>query len=116
GATEYAEIVHSGLAFVEVPESIRFELVGRLAPGVMAKDVILEILSTYAKRQDTLDRVMEFGGPGLATLSMDERATLANMATECTAKAGVCEGDEATVEWIASRRKDVSREALEARL
>ncbi len=116
GATEYAEIVHSGLAFVEVPEAIRFELHGRLAPGVMAKDLILHVLSTYAKRQDTLDRVMEFGGPGLAGLSMDERATLANMATECTAKAGVCEGDETTVEWIAARRPDLTRERIRERL
>lgn len=116
GAAEYAEIVHSGLAFTEVPESIRFELVGRLAPGVMAKDVILHILATYAKRQDTLDRVMEFGGPGLASLSMDERATLANMATECVAKAGVVEGDEVTVAWIAERRKDLTKDQLRARL
>ncbi|MBL9088813.1 MAG: aconitate hydratase [Planctomycetia bacterium] len=116
GAAEYAEIVHSGLAFTEVPESIRFELVGRLAPGVMAKDVILHILATYAKRQDTLDRVMEFGGPGLASLSMDERATLANMATECVAKAGVVEGDELTVAWIAERRKDLTKDQLRARL
>ncbi len=116
GAAEYAEIVHSGLAFTEVPESIRFEFVGALAPGVMAKDVILHILATYAKRQDTLDRVMEFGGPGLASLSMDERATLANMATECVAKAGVVEGDELTVAWIAERRKDLTNDQLRARL
>jgi 3-isopropylmalate/(R)-2-methylmalate dehydratase large subunit len=116
GATEYAEIVHSGLAFAQVPESIRFELVGRLRPGVMAKDVMLHILATHARRQDTLDRAIEFGGPGLASLSMDERATLANMATECSAKAGVCEADEATVEWIAARRPGVSREALRKRI
>jgi 3-isopropylmalate/(R)-2-methylmalate dehydratase large subunit len=116
GATEYAEIAHSGTAFAEVPESIRFELHGKLAAGVMAKDVILHVLSTFARRQDTLDRVMEFGGPGLASLSMDERATLANMATECTAKSGVCEGDEKTVEWIAARRPGTNKEALRARL
>lgn len=116
GAAEYAEIVHSGLAFAEVPEAIRFELVGRLAPGVMAKDVILHILATFARRQDTLDRVMEFGGPGLASLSMDERATLANMATECTAKSGVVEGDEVTVAWIAARRKDLTPAQLRSRI
>lgn len=116
GATEYAEIVHSGLAFVEVPESIRFELHGRLRPGVMAKDLILFILANHAKRQETLDRVMEFGGPGLASLSMDERATLANMATECSAKSGICEGDEQTVEWIAARRTGVTKEHLRGRL
>ena len=49
---------------------------------------MLHILATYAVREDTLDRVMEFGGPGLASLSMDERATLCNMATECSAQLG----------------------------
>lgn len=104
GATEYAGLIHSGFTFVQVPESIRFELVGELEPGCTAKDVILHILDTYAKAEDTLDRVMEFGGPGLATLSMDERATLCNMATECSAKSGICEGDQVTAEWLAARR------------
>jgi 3-isopropylmalate/(R)-2-methylmalate dehydratase large subunit len=116
GATEYAEIVHSGLAFAEVPESIRFELVGALRPGVMAKDVMLHVLATFAREQKTLDRAMEFGGPGLATLSMDERATLANMATECSAKTGICEADERTVEWIVAHRPGTSAEAIRARL
>jgi 3-isopropylmalate/(R)-2-methylmalate dehydratase large subunit len=47
---------------------------------------------------------------------MDERATLANMATECVAKTGIVEGDEQTVEWIAARRKDLTKEQLRARL
>jgi 3-isopropylmalate/(R)-2-methylmalate dehydratase large subunit len=116
GATEYAEIAHSGIAFAEVPEAIRFELHGALRPGVMAKDVILHVLATYARRQETLDRVMEFGGPGLASLSMDERATLANMATECTAKSGLCEGDEVTVAWLAARRPGMTKDQIRARL
>jgi 3-isopropylmalate/(R)-2-methylmalate dehydratase large subunit len=115
GATEYAALLHSGFTFVEVPESIRFELRGSLRPGVTAKDVMLFILANHAKRQETLDRVMEFGGPGLRSLSPDERATLANMATECSAKAGVVECDEATLAWIAQRRPGASLEALRAR-
>ncbi len=115
GATEYAALIHSGYTLVEVPESIRFELVGKLDPGCTAKDVILHILETYAVREDTLDRVMEFGGPGLASLSMDERATLTNMATECSAKTGICEGDAITVEWLAARRPHMSREQISAR-
>jgi 3-isopropylmalate/(R)-2-methylmalate dehydratase large subunit len=115
GATEYAALVYSGFTAVTVPESIRFELHGRLRPGCTAKDVILLILSTYARRQETLDRVMEFGGPGLAGLSMDERATLANMATECTAKTGLCEADEETFRWLAARRPGVDLDALRAR-
>jgi 3-isopropylmalate/(R)-2-methylmalate dehydratase large subunit len=115
GATEYAALVHAGFTFVEVPESIRFELTGALDPGCTAKDVMLHILDTYAKAEDTLDRVMEFGGPGLASLSMDERATLCNMATECSAKSGICEGDERTSAWIAARRAGVTTAELEAR-
>src|SRR5260221_4361808 len=112
GTTEYAELIHAGFTFVVVPEPIRFELTGALRPGVTAKDVMLHILMTHAKRQETLDRVMEFGGPGLASLPPDERATLANMATECSAKAGVVEAEEETLRWIAARRPGASLEEL----
>jgi homoaconitase/3-isopropylmalate dehydratase large subunit/methylmalonyl-CoA mutase cobalamin-binding subunit len=114
GATEYAGLIRAGFTFVQVPESIRFELVGELDVGCTAKDVILHILDTFAKAEDTLDRVMEFGGPGLATLSMDERATLCNMATECSAKSGICEGDRLTAEWIAARRAGRTAADLQA--
>ena len=112
GSTEYANLVHNQFAFVQVPESIRFELVGALDPGCTAKDVILHILWKYAANSETLDRSMEFGGPGLASLSMDERATLCNMATECSAKTGICEPDERTVEWLTKRRPGLSEEAV----
>jgi 3-isopropylmalate/(R)-2-methylmalate dehydratase large subunit len=112
GATEYAALVVSGITFVEVPETIRFELVGELPPDCAAKDVMLFILANHAKEQLTLDRVMEFGGPGLRSLPPDERATLANMATECSAKAGVVEVDDVTLAWIAARRPGVTAESL----
>jgi homoaconitase/3-isopropylmalate dehydratase large subunit/3-isopropylmalate dehydratase small subunit len=115
GATEYAALIHSGFTFVTVPETIRFELFGRLDAACTAKDLMLHILATFAVREDTLDRVMEFGGPGLAQLSMDERATLTNMATECSAKTGLCEADAATIEWLAARRPGMTRAELEAR-
>jgi 3-isopropylmalate/(R)-2-methylmalate dehydratase large subunit len=116
GATEYAALVAAGFTFVTVPESIRFELSGSLAPNVTAKDVMLHILLHYAKEQKTLDRIMEFGGPGLRSLSIDERATLANMATECSAKAGICEGDEDLVRWLAERRPDLGADRIRSRL
>ena len=108
GSTEYAILVHNQFAFVQVPESIRFELGGNLDPGCTAKDVILHILWKYAAESETLDRSMEFGGPGLAGLSMDERATLCNMATECSAKTGICEPDSLTVDWLMNRRSGLS--------
>lgn len=115
GATEYAALLHSGITAVTVPESIRFELHGRLAPNVTAKDVILHILATYARRQQTLNRVMEFGGPGLASLEVDERATLANMATECAARTGVFEADEALFKWLADARPGTDVDAWRRR-
>jgi 3-isopropylmalate/(R)-2-methylmalate dehydratase large subunit len=114
GTTEYAALVHSGFTAVEVPESIRFELVGELAEGVTAKDLMLYILLEYARPQLTLKRMMEFTGPGVASLSMDERATLTNMATECSARGAIVEADEATFDWIAERRQGIDLAALRA--
>lgn len=104
GATEYAALLHSGMTAINVPGSIRFELHGRLAPNVTAKDLMLQILATFARQQLTLNRVMEFGGPGLAELPIDERATLANMATECAARTGIFEADDALIDWLAAAR------------
>jgi 3-isopropylmalate/(R)-2-methylmalate dehydratase large subunit len=115
GATEYANLVHSGFTQVEVPESIRFELVGELNENVTAKDVMLYILLEYARPQLTLNRIMEFTGPGISKLSLDERATLANMATECSARTAIVQADEQTFQWIASMRPDASPEQMRAR-
>ncbi len=116
GATEYAALIHSGFTQVEVPESIRFELVGRLEPNVTAKDLMLYILLAYARPQATLNRVMEFTGPGVSSLSMDERATLANMATECTARSGIVSADEETLRWLAEWRPGVDLARLRTRV
>jgi len=112
GSTEYAALAYWGFTPIAVPESIRFELTGRLAANVTAKDVMLHILATFAKREDTLNRVMEFGGDGLFRLSPDERATLANMATECSARGAVMEVDDIMLQWIADRRPGVSVDDL----
>jgi len=115
GSTEYADLIHQGFTQIEIPESIRFELVGKLRPGVTAKDLMLYILLEHARPQHTLDRVMEFTGPGIATLSMDERATLTNMATECSAKTAIVIADDETFRWLAEWRPGVDVEALRAR-
>jgi 3-isopropylmalate/(R)-2-methylmalate dehydratase large subunit len=115
GATEYADLIHQGFTQVEVPESIRFELTGKLPSGVTAKDLMLYILLHHARPQLTLDRVMEFTGPGIATLSMDERATLTNMATECAAKTAIVVADDETWRWLAEWRPGIDVERLKAR-
>src|SRR5438477_5610614 len=114
GSTEYANLAYSGFTMVEVSESIRFDLVGELQPNVTAKDVMLYILLEYAKPQMTLDRIIEFTGPGLRSLSIDERATLANMATECSARTAIVEADGRKFEWIAMMRPGVDIDRLRA--
>ena len=116
GATEYAALLYWGFTPLVVPESIRFELKGTLPAGTSAKDVMLHILATFAKREDTLDRMMEFGGDGLFALAPDERATLANMATECSARGAVMEVDDKMLAWIAARRPGTTVESLRAKV
>ena len=112
GATEYSSLIYSGFTFVKVPESIRFELIGVLNDGCTAKDVILYILSDHAREELTLNRSMEFGGPGLTSLSIDERATLCNMATECSGRTGICEPDDALFDWM-EKSQQTSRTLME---
>ena len=56
---------------------------------------------------------MEFGGPGLSSLSIDERATLCNMATECSGRTGICEADEALYDWM-ERAQGLDKERMRA--
>ena len=116
GSTEYAALVYWGFTPIVVPQSIRFELVGRLPSGTSAKDVMLHILAELARKELTLDRIMEFGGEGLFALPPDERATLANMATECSARGAVMEVDDTMLRWIAERRSGTSVDALRAKV
>ncbi len=116
GTTEYAALLYWGFTPLAVPESIRFELTGKLPRSTSAKDVMLHILATYARREQTLNRVMEFGGDGLFALSPDERATLANMATECSARGAVMEVDDTMLRWIAERRPGHTIEQLRGKV
>ena len=110
GATEYANLISAGFTFVKVPESIRFELTGTLSHGCTAKDVILHILADHARKELTLNRSMEFGGAGLASLSIDERATLCNMATECSGRTGICEADDFLYDWMKNSQPNLNIE------
>lgn len=116
GATEYANLISAGFTFVKVPESIRFNLVGQLHAGCTAKDVILYILADHARKELTLNRSMEFGGPGLASLSIDERATLCNMATECSGRTGICEADDALIDWLIASQPHLTRAEQESKI
>jgi 3-isopropylmalate dehydratase small subunit len=81
GTTDLTEVMASGRIWLKVPESIRIELIGEMAKGVHAKDVILHILHQVTMNGFT-DAVVEFTGPALEHLTEDDRSTIANMVVE----------------------------------
>jgi len=101
GSTDMAAAMAAGIAWFKVPGAIRFVLNGMLGGWATGKDLILSIIGKIGV-DGALYRSMEFVGPGLATLSMDERFTVANMAIEAGAKNGIFAVDERTRAWAAS--------------
>ncbi len=83
GLPEMLFAVTTGKSWFRVGETIRYDLTGRLRPGVSAKDVFLHIAGTFGAHVN--DNV-EFGGPGMAGLSLNARRTLAIMGTELSAE------------------------------
>lgn len=90
---------------LEVPESIRVNITGEPPRGVVAKDLILELLRhPTVKSGEAIGRIIEFTGKAVEALSIDERATLTNMAAEVGGFTGVIAPDAKAVAWIAGRR------------
>lgn len=105
GATDIANSWATGFIRCRVPEVIRVELNGRLAPGVTAKDLVLELLrSESIKQGHAIGAVFEYTGDTVAAMSIDERATLTNMVAELGGFTGIVAPDRKTVEFIRERR------------
>ena len=102
GSTDMCAGMASGRAWFKVPSAIRFYLTGELRPWVSGKDVILHIIGRIGV-DGALYKSMEFAGPGVASLSMDDRFTIANMAIEAGAKNGIFPVDEKTVAYMNGR-------------
>lgn len=102
GSTDMAAGMAQGTCWFKVPSAIRFELSGKLQPNVSGKDVILHIIGMIGV-DGALYQSMEFGGPGLINLSIDDRLTMANMAIEAGAKNGIFEVDEITRAYMKER-------------
>ncbi|AEG94034.1 Alpha-IPM isomerase [Ramlibacter tataouinensis TTB310] len=105
GSSDFAGVLACGQVWLKVPASLRVELTGQLRAGVSAKDVAL----TLARRLGADGAgylALEFGGPGLAHLDMDDRILLANMSVEMGAKAGLFPFDACTRAFLAQRTAD----------
>jgi len=115
GSTDMANAWLTRDVRVTVPESVRIELTGRMPEDVAAKDVMLALMSgSYFKEGKAIGQVLELCGQGVAAMSMDERATLTNMAVEAGATTGVVAADDVTVDTIAEGR-GLDRAALSPR-
>ena len=99
GSTDMAAGMATGMAWFKVPAAIRFHLTGSLPANVSGKDVILTIIGKIGV-DGALYRSMEFTGPGVASLSMDDRFCICNMAIEAGAKNGIFPVDSKTMAYM----------------
>lgn len=102
GSTDVAAGMATGKAWFRVPSAIKFNLTGSLAPWVSGKDVILHIIGMIGV-DGALYQSMEFAGDGVASLSMDDRFAICNMAIEAGAKNGIFPVDDATRAYMKDR-------------
>ena len=102
GWTDMAAAMATGSLWFKVPAAIRFVLTGKLQPRVSGKDVILHIIGKIGV-DGALYKSMEFTGPGVASLSMDDRLCICNMAIEAGAKNGIFPVDDVTVQYLTGR-------------
>ncbi len=101
GSTDIAAAMALGTIWVRVPASIKFVYNGTLPEGVGGKDLILYTIGQIGV-DGALNCAMEFTGPVIDNLEMDQRITMANMAIEAGAKSGIFGFDEKTREWLAN--------------
>ena len=99
GCTDFLYGMVTGTSWVLVPESVKFNLVGKLPEGVYARDLILTIIGEVGANGCNY-QVMEFTGEGAKTLSISDRMALCNMAVEAGAKTGIFEADEKAIEYL----------------
>ncbi len=98
----------------KVPPSFKVVVTGEPRPDVTAKDYMLEILRhPYIREGEAIGQIIEYAGPAVEALSVDERATMTNMAAEVGAFTGIVAADQKTVEYLVAER-GMSREDAEA--
>ena len=102
GSTDMAAGMASGLNWFKVPPAIKVELTGKPGPFVSGKDVILHLIGMIGV-DGALYKSLEFTGPGVSELSMDDRFTISNMAIEAGGKNGIFPVDEKTIEYVTGR-------------
>ena len=104
--TDAAAVWATGEFWWQIPRTIQVVLEGQLAPGVTGKDVIITLCGLY-NHEEVLNAAVEFTGPGVASLSMDARLSIANMSTEWGALVGWFPVDEITLDYLRARSREL---------
>jgi len=112
GGLDVAVAMGGGAFYLKMPEVVRIHLTGKLKPFVSAKDIILEVLRILSVKGG-LGRIIEYGGPGVKSLSVPQRATITNMGAELGATTSVFPSDENTREFMKLQKRVKDWKALE---
>jgi 3-isopropylmalate/(R)-2-methylmalate dehydratase large subunit len=99
GSTDVAAAMSLGATWLMIPQTFRIEVEGQLPPMVSAKDVFLYLVGLLGA-EGAIYKALEFGGPVIEGMSVEERMTLCNMAVEAGAKTGLCAADETTRRFL----------------
>jgi len=113
GGLDVAVAMGGGPFYLKMPEILKVHLTGKLRPFVSAKDIILEVLRQLSVKGG-VGRIIEYGGPGVASLSVPERATITNMGAELGATTSVFPSDEKTREFLKLQKRTSHYRPLEA--
>jgi 3-isopropylmalate/(R)-2-methylmalate dehydratase large subunit len=103
--TEISEVLACGSVWIRVPETIRVNLKGKLPPGITIRDISQKL--TVDQDADLVDYcTVEFGGPALKDIGVDQRMTLCNTPLEIGAKSAIVEPDQVVLDWLKGRVKE----------
>ncbi len=105
GGLDVAVAMGGGTYYITMPKMVRINLTGKLSPWVAAKDVILEVLRIMTVKGG-VGKIIEYGGEGVKTLSVPERATITNMGAELGATTSVFPSDEVTNAFLKAQNRE----------
>lgn len=113
GGLDVAVAMGGGTYYITMPKMVRVNLTGKLSPWVAAKDVILEVLRIMSVKGG-VGKIIEYGGEGVKTLSVPERATITNMGAELGATTSVFPSDEVTKAFLKAQGREEDWTELKA--
>ncbi|MBU3189068.1 aconitate hydratase [Clostridium bowmanii] len=113
GGLDVAVAMGGGEYYITMPKIVKVDLVGKLSPWVSAKDIILELLRRLTVKGG-VNKIFEYGGDGLKTLSVPERATITNMGAELGATTSIFPSDEITYEFLKAQGRQSDYVELKA--